>query len=90
MRWRRGVEDVGEDLLSEFPGLTLGEAIIGGEGVNTPFPARIGERYTVYKAESLPAIDEWRKAWRKNNDVEVNGMADADQDEGVEDREQRL
>ena len=87
---KKGVEDVGEDLLSELPGLTPGQAIIAGDSVNTPFPARIRERYTTHKAESLPATDEWRKIWQKNNDIEVDGRADPDQEEGAEDRNQRL
>jgi len=41
---KKGVEDVGEDLLSELPGLTPGQAIIAGDSVNTPFLARIRER----------------------------------------------
>lgn len=87
---KKGVEDVGEDLLSELPGLTPGQAIIAGDSVNTPFPARIRERYTTHGAEGLDATDEWQKTWRKNNDIEVDGMADPDQEEGAEDRDQRL
>lgn len=87
---KRGVEDVGEDLLSELPGLTPGQAIIAGDSVNTPFPARIRERYTTHEAESVPATEEWQKTWRKNNEIQVEGRADPDQDEGAENREQRL
>jgi hypothetical protein len=38
----------------------------------------------------VPATDEWQKTWRKNNDIEVDGVADADQEEGAENREERL
>ena len=70
---KKGVEDVGEDLLSELPGLTSGQAITAGDSVNTPFPARIRERYTTHVAEGLDATDEWQNTWRKNNNIEVDG-----------------
>jgi DNA helicase HerA-like ATPase len=87
---KKGVEDVGEDLLSELPGLTPGQAIIAGDSVNTPFPARIRERYTTHEAESVPATEEWQKTWRTNHRRETDGVADPDQEEGAEDRDQRL
>jgi DNA helicase HerA-like ATPase len=87
---QKGVEDVGEDLLSELPGLTPGQAIIAGDSVNTPFPARIRERYTTHEAESVPATEEWQKTWRTNHRRETDGVADPEQEEGAEDRDQRL
>jgi len=87
---KKGVEDVGEDLLSELPGLTPGQAIVAGDSVNTPFPARIRDRYTTHEAESLPAIETWRKIWRNNSKHETAGVTDPDQEEGAEDRDQRL
>lgn len=87
---RKGVEEVGEDLLSELPGLTPGQAIIAGDSVNTPFLARIRERYTTHEAESLKATEHWRTTWKRNHGLETNGIADPDQEEGAEDREQRL
>lgn len=87
---KKGVENVGEDLLTELPGLTPGQAIIAGESVNTPFLAHIRERYTTHEAESIPAIDEWQKTWRKNHDIKVEGVVDPNQEDGAENREQRL
>lgn len=87
---KKGVEDVGEDLLSELPGLTPGQAIIAGDSVNTPFPTRIRDRYTTHEAESLPAIEEWQKTWRNNNKHKTDGLIDPDQEGGIDDREQRL
>lgn len=87
---KKGVEDVGEDLLSELPGLTPGQAIIAGDSVNTPFPARIRERYTTHEAESLPATEEWQKTWEANHRRQTDGVAEPEQEEGAEDREQRL
>lgn len=87
---KKGVEDVGDDLLSELPGLTPGQAIIAGDSVNTPFPVRIRSRYTTHEAESLPATDEWQKTWRRNQSRETDGVVDPVVEEGVEDREQRL
>jgi DNA helicase HerA-like ATPase len=87
---KKGVEDVGEDLLSELPGLTPGQAIIAGDSVNTPFPARIRERYTTHEAESVPATEEWQKTWKANHRRETDGVADPEQEEGAEDRDQRL
>lgn len=87
---KKGVEDVGEDLLSELPGLTPGQAIIAGDSVNTPFPTRIRERYTTHKAENLPATDEWQKIWRKNNSMSIDGKGNPVQEEEVENREKRL
>ncbi|MFB6182692.1 MAG: ATP-binding protein [Candidatus Nanohaloarchaea archaeon] len=87
---KKGVEDVGEDLLSELPGLTPGQAIIAGDSVNTPFPVQIRERYTTHGAESPPITDEWQKTWRENNDLQVEGAVDPDQDEGAENRDELL
>ncbi|WP_248896123.1 ATP-binding protein [Haloplanus halobius] len=87
---KKGVEDVGEDLLSELPGLTPGQAIIAGDSVNTPFPARIRERYTTHEAESVPATEEWQKTWKANHRRQTEGVADPEQEEGAEDRDARL
>ena len=87
---RRGVEDVGEDLLAELPGLTPGQAIIAGDSVNTPFLARIRDRFTQHKAESLEASKLWRDRWEERAKREISGTVPADQDEGVEDRDSLL
>lgn len=86
---KRGVEDVGEDLLSELPGLTPGQAVIAGDTVNTPFMADIRERVTEHEAESLEATEEWSKAWERRNN-EPDGRRDPDSEEGVENRNSPL
>ncbi len=87
---RKGVEEVGEDLLSELPGLTPGQAIIAGDSVNTPFLTRIRERSTTHEAESLDATEHWRSTWERNHRVQSQGVSEPEQEEGVEDRDQRL
>jgi DNA helicase HerA-like ATPase len=86
---KRGVEDVGEDLLSELPGLTPGQAVIAGDTVNTPFMADIRERVTTHDAESLEATEEWSKAWQRRNH-EPDGSRDPDDEQGVENRDSPL
>ena len=86
---KRGVEDVGEDLLSELPGLTPGQAVIAGDTVNTPFMADIRKRVTKHDAESLEATEEWSKAWERRNN-EPEGRRDPYNEEGVEDRDSPL
>lgn len=83
---KRGVEDVGEDLLSELPGLTPGQAVIAGDTVNTPFMADIRARTTSHGAESLDATEEWSKAWQQRNS-EPEGRRDADDEEGIQNRD---
>lgn len=87
---KKGVEDVGEDLLSELPGLTPGQAVITGDSVNTPFLARIRERHTQHKAESLEATKLWQQTWHRNRGMETTGSVEPDQDEGADDRDARL
>ncbi|NLV13222.1 ATP-binding protein [Haloarcula argentinensis] len=86
---KKGVEDVGEDLLSELPGLTPGQAIIAGDSVNTPFLTRIRERYTEHDAESLEATKLWQQNWEKRR-KEPEGVTEPEDEEGVEDRDQPL
>jgi DNA helicase HerA-like ATPase len=86
---KKGVEDVGEDLLSELPGLTPGQAIIAGDSVNTPFLTRIRERHTKHDAESLKATELWQQNWERNQ-KEPDGRAEPEDEEGVEDRDQPL
>lgn len=86
---KKGVEDVGEDLLSELPGLTPGQAIIAGDSVNTPFLTRIRERHTKHDAESLEATKLWQKNWKKG-EKEPDGVAEPEDEEGVENRDQPL
>ena len=86
---KKGVEDVGEDLLDELPGLTPGQAVIAGDSVNTPFLARIRERYTEHEAESLEATELWQEAWKQQGQ-EPDGVAEPADEEGVEDRDAPL
>jgi len=86
---KKGVEDVGEDLLSELPGLTPGQAIIAGDSVNTPFLARIRGRYTEHEAESLEATDRWLENWEER-DREPDGVAEPEDEEGADNRDQPL
>lgn len=86
---KKGVEDVGEDLLSELPGLTPGQAIIAGDSVNTPFLARIRDRYTEHEAESLDAIELWQEVWQ-DNASEPDGIVSPTDEEGVDNRDSPL
>ena len=86
---KKGVEDVGEDLLDELPGLTPGQAIIAGDSVNTPFLSRIRNRYTEHDAESLEATKLWQKSW-DDRQKEPEGVAEPEDEDGVEDRGQPL
>ncbi len=86
---RRAVESVGEDLLSELPGLTPGQSVVAGDSVNTPFLCKIRERHTTHGAESLKTSKRWRESWTKNAQV-PDKVVDADQDKGAEDREELL
>ncbi|NMJ77275.1 DUF87 domain-containing protein [Nanohaloarchaea archaeon] len=83
---KKSVEDVGEDLLSELPGLTPGQAIIAGDSVNSPFLARIRERYTQHEAESLEATKLWQQNWRESQ-KEPDGVAEQEDEDIVEDRD---
>ncbi|NMI77027.1 DUF87 domain-containing protein [Nanohaloarchaea archaeon] len=86
---KKGVEDVGEDLLSELPGLTPGQAIIAGDSVNTPFLTRIRERHTEHEAENLEATKRWQESW-KEQQRGPDGVAELDEDEGAVNRDQLL
>ncbi|KXB06898.1 hypothetical protein AKJ52_01335 [candidate division MSBL1 archaeon SCGC-AAA382C18] len=86
---RRSVEGVGEDLLSELPGLTPGQAVVSGDSVNTPFLCRIRERHTEHGAESLETTRIWREEWQKL-DREPDGLAEPEVEEGTEDRDETL
>jgi DNA helicase HerA-like ATPase len=86
---KKGVEDVGEDLLSELPGLTPGQAIIAGDSVNTPFLTRIRERHTEHEAESLEATTRWQQNW-KEQQRGPDGVAEPEDEEGAENRDQPL
>ena len=73
---KRGVEDVGEDLLSELLGLTSGQAVIAGDTVNTLFMPDIRERVTDHDVESLEATEKWLRARQRRNN-EQEGRCDA-------------
>lgn len=83
---RESVESAGEDVLSELPGLTPGQAIIAGDSMNAPVLARIRERYTRHGAESLDATREWRESWRERRERRNRGVTDAyEEEEDVDD-----
>lgn len=86
---KKGVEDVGEDLLSELPGLTPEQAVIAGDSVNTPFLARMRDRYTEHQAESLEATELWQEAWQEQAQ-EPDGIVSPDDEEGVDNRDSPL
>ena len=87
---KKGVEDVGEDLLSELPGLTPGQAIIAGDSVNTPFLVRVRERYTTHAAESLDATKLWKEKWNQNQRHETTGVADDSENQDMDERDETL
>ncbi|MFB6254704.1 MAG: ATP-binding protein [Halobacteriaceae archaeon] len=87
---RKGVEEVGEDLLGELPGLTPGQAVIAGDSVNTPFLARIRERYTTHEAESLEATHQWQRTWEQNQRQTVDSLTDPGTEEEPTNRDERL
>jgi len=45
--------------LKELPALTKGQAVIAGEGVNTPILCRVRQRYTSHGGETMNAPAEW-------------------------------
>ena len=60
---RDSIENAGEAVLEELPGLTKGQAIISGDAVNTPVLSKIRNRHTDHKADSLSADQLWREAY---------------------------
>lgn len=54
------VESVSEDLMTELPGLTKGQAVIVGEGINTPVLVKIRPRHTKHGGQSPEAVNKWR------------------------------
>jgi DNA helicase HerA-like ATPase len=58
-RVAESIENVGRDLLKELPALTKGQAVIAGEGVNTPVLCRVRPRYTRHGGQTMNAPVEW-------------------------------
>ncbi|MBD3353493.1 MAG: DUF87 domain-containing protein [Candidatus Lokiarchaeota archaeon] len=58
---RDSVEAVSEDIIDELPGLTMGQAVIAGEAINTPVLINIRERITEHGGDSPEAVENWRK-----------------------------
>jgi DNA helicase HerA-like ATPase len=58
-RVAESIENVGRDLLKELPALTKGQAVIAGEGVNTPVLCRVRSRYTKHGGETMDAPAAW-------------------------------
>jgi len=60
-RVAESIETVGRDLLRELPALTIGQAVIAGEGLNTPVLCRVRRRYSPHGAETSDAPSEWMR-----------------------------
>jgi len=65
-RVAESIETVGRDLLKELPALTKGQAIVAGEGVNTPVLYRVRTRYSPHGAETSDAPAEWLSYFNDN------------------------
>lgn len=84
---RDSVEDAGDDILAELPGLTPGQAVVAGDAVNTPVLLRVRERHTTHGAESLDATRRWRDAWERREREDSRGTANAYETENAEEPE---
>lgn len=78
---RDSVEGAGAAVLDELPGLTMGQAVISGDAVNTPVLTKIRERHTEHDAENLKADQLWREAYDDARDA-PSSSAPADTDDG--------
>ncbi|MHA1339611.1 MAG: ATP-binding protein [Promethearchaeota archaeon] len=56
---RDSLESVSEDIIEELPGLTMGQAVIAGECINTPVLINIRNRLTKHGGQSLNSVEEW-------------------------------
>ncbi|MBC8548763.1 MAG: ATP-binding protein [Candidatus Brocadiales bacterium] len=65
-RVAESIETIGRDLLRELPALTKGQAIIAGEGVNTPVLCRVRTRISPHGAETSDAPSEWMNYFSKS------------------------
>jgi len=83
---RDSVEDAGEDVLDELPGLTPGQAVVAGDAVNTPVLVRVRERHTPHGAQSLDATSEWRSSWEQHEQEANRGTTSAYETEDVDER----
>ena len=61
-----GIENVSKDLINELPALTKGQAILAGEGINTPVLIQVRKRRTPHGGVSINAPEEWRKTSELN------------------------
>jgi len=58
---RDSVESVSDDIIEDLPSLTMGQAVIAGECINTPVLVNIRQRITKHGGESLNSVEEWLK-----------------------------
>ncbi|MHA1820744.1 MAG: ATP-binding protein [Promethearchaeota archaeon] len=70
---RESLESVSDDIISELPGLTKGQAIIAGEAINTPVLIKIRERITTHGGADAHATREWDDYYKnkKMNNTEA-------------------
>ncbi|KXB08695.1 hypothetical protein AKJ56_00600 [candidate division MSBL1 archaeon SCGC-AAA382N08] len=60
---RKSVEAASEDLVRDLPGLTPGQAVIAGEGLNTPVLAKIRKRKTKHGGTTPNVAEECKAAY---------------------------
>ncbi len=65
----RSVEAAGEDLLRDLPGLTVGQAIVAGDFVNTPVLTKIRTRETEHGGMTPDVAKESVQAYKKVQEV---------------------
>ena len=66
-RVAESVEAVGRSLLDELPGLSKGQAIVSGMGINTPVLVRVRQRFTRHEAQDPDAPARWREHFSQVN-----------------------
>jgi len=65
-------ENLSEDLLKQFPGLNVGEAVIIGPALKIPAIVKINKFNGKYGGEDLPIVDIWKNRTNNNNDEELS------------------
>ena len=87
---RDSIENAGEAVLEELPGLTKGQAIISGDAVNTPVLSKIRNRHTDHKADSLSADQLWREAYDDAKGAPSTSKPARSDESGVFDGEEEI
>ncbi len=67
---RRSVESITEDIVSDLPSLSRGEAIICGNAIRLPVCVRVRRRLTEVYGEDIDVASEWMKKWTDLNSKE--------------------